>query len=553
VEPVEGFMVSDRIELLSDRTSLEDYLRPREIAELVLDAERRARESAAELLDRFLPSSSVPEAAPVRELRRSLVRAEAARGAALALWSREAPELMAWYCELPGNVGLRFLPYAAPRMEGVSDRELALYGRIAEEAYRYADEVVADALAAADEATVVLVVSNCGMKSGRQRPRAREVSPEERRATRWRRRYGVLYAWGRGVRAGTVRGADSKDIAPTVLGLLGLPAADDLPGRFLGEAFDASPPEETVASYEGDRLARIRRILCGEAGGEPLGTEGPVLRDHPGATLTLIDPLSRGTHDVRANKNRAALRSFHLARMFRPEDSRIPFSIASLLEVRKRYASATMYYRVAIRRDPDFAAARMRLASVLWKLERRGEALAQAAGAVKAQPALAEARFQLGVLLLESGRVKDGERQLRAAVKLEPDFLGARHRLGIHLLSRGSPEEAAEHFQAAVDLDPEYLRAWNNLGVALLRHAARLEDPRAREAALDRALETLDQAVERFPDYPKPYFNRARLRALRGQEDLAAADARRALDLDVEYEEARRLLEQLGALPSPPR
>ena len=48
----------------------------------------------------------------------------------------------------------------------------------------------------------------------------------------------MLFLWGPQIRRGyDVHGAGPLDIAPTLAWALGLPVADDLPGRVLSEAF----------------------------------------------------------------------------------------------------------------------------------------------------------------------------------------------------------------------------------------------------------------------------------------------------------------------------
>jgi tetratricopeptide (TPR) repeat protein len=411
---------------------------------------------------------------------------------------------------------------------------------------------VADALEAADDETVVLVVSNCGTRSGRQRLR-RPAAPAERAAVEWRRRFGAFFAWGKGVRPGRVVGAKSEDIVPTVLGLAGLPLAEDMPGRFLSEVFETRAPEATVSSYEKGRPAAIRKALHGDAEGI-YAVEDPLSRIFPGSVLVLQSHLNRGLYYLRVQNHNEARWHLLLARQQDPESVRALYSSAFLSEGRDRLLLAETGYREAIRIDTGFTAAHLRLALVLRKTGRRDEALARARHVAAIEPALSEARMLLGVFLLDAGRSREAEAELSKAVELEPDFLEARNRLGIHLLDQGRFAEAATHFQAAVDLDPRYLKAWNNLGVSLLRHAAQIrDDPRSREEILDRALRTFDLTIERFPGYPKPFYNRARLRLIRGQRDLAARDAAMALELDPDYPDARRLQQFLEGGRAPPR
>jgi arylsulfatase A-like enzyme len=67
---------------------------------------------------------------------------------------------------------------------------------------------------------------------------------------------GIFALSGRGVRRGVeLDTVDVRDFAPTVAHLLGLPVADDLPGRVLTEAFEGRwlrwNPIETVETWVG--------------------------------------------------------------------------------------------------------------------------------------------------------------------------------------------------------------------------------------------------------------------------------------------------------------
>jgi arylsulfatase A-like enzyme len=57
------------------------------------------------------------------------------------------------------------------------------------------------------------------------------------------RLYGMLIAWGPGVRRGhTIEGAEIIDLAPTILHVLDVPVPEDMDGRVLMELFEAGPP-----------------------------------------------------------------------------------------------------------------------------------------------------------------------------------------------------------------------------------------------------------------------------------------------------------------------
>ena len=84
-------------------------------------------------------------------------------------------------------------------------------------------------------------------------------------------------------------------------------------------------------------------------------------------------------------------------------------------------------------------------------------------------------------------------------------------------------------------LDPQFARAWYNLGLA---YSAQ-EKLESALAALLRA-ESLDTSTAQIP------YARATILARLERNGEARAAARRALELNPEFEEARQLLQNLG-------
>ena len=93
--------------------------------------------------------------------------------------------------------------------------------------------------------TAVVVVSDHGFRHGDDRPRS-EAGFDERTAVRWHRKSGTVIASGLGFESEAPLAGSVLDVTPTLLAALGLPVADDMPGRALqGESL------VRVASYGG--------------------------------------------------------------------------------------------------------------------------------------------------------------------------------------------------------------------------------------------------------------------------------------------------------------
>jgi len=116
------------------------------------------------------------------------------------------------------------------------------------DAYARFDRIAGALIAAAGPEAIVIVVSDHGHGPwftwlGRGTPGGHTNSPD-----------GIFLAAGPGIRRGAVASPHCLDVAPTVLHLLGLPAAEDFEGRVLNEIFEDGSAYKTplleIASYE---------------------------------------------------------------------------------------------------------------------------------------------------------------------------------------------------------------------------------------------------------------------------------------------------------------
>jgi predicted AlkP superfamily phosphohydrolase/phosphomutase len=137
-------------------------------------------------------------------------------------------------------------PEAIPQVE--VDPELSRYlGGTMRAYYKYVDDLLGPILAQADARTTILVVSDHGFKGGLERGIAMHNLD------------GVFMMSGLHAGKGEIQGASVYDIMPTMLVLMGLPPAEDMPGKVLWAALDGSISQERftkrLPTYEtGDRV-----------------------------------------------------------------------------------------------------------------------------------------------------------------------------------------------------------------------------------------------------------------------------------------------------------
>lgn len=144
--------------------------------------------------------------------------------------------------------GRRPPPYA----DGITPEALTAAARYVPDYYRYLDDVVGRVWKLIDADTTLVVLSDHGFRISTAQPLVNGSHND----------IAVFYATGRAVKPGRVT-MHVHDVGPTLYALLGLPAAADMPGRVLTEAFDVTPLPP-VPSY---KLARVA-IGAGEAGAD---------------------------------------------------------------------------------------------------------------------------------------------------------------------------------------------------------------------------------------------------------------------------------------------
>ncbi len=535
-EPIRGIMVSDRVSYSTfsflDRahpsqgeTFPEGYLQE------IRGALRREEDiSPAELAGMLSVSREELTRALTRRARQgeegedpeslaTLVRVVAStqnyRHVSLDLLHRKQPDLFAVYFQGIDEVNHRYAHLAPPRRPEITPERFKKYSGVVAGFYRFQDRVLAEILAALSPDTVVIVLSDHGFFSGDQRPK--DIPPFiSEQPGLWHAPYGILVFGGQGVRPGAMPTATLYDIAPTVLDLLGLPAAEDLPGRSLTTTFDQEPRKgeraPPIVSYEAYGAARES-----EPGSETsAGGSGAAVGETMIETLRSLGYVGPAPTPSAAGAGTPAAATTALYHS----------NLAGILAAKGDLPAAEEEYRKALESNPDTGSALMGLSRIQERKGRPDEALAllrrmvgrglhydkstlvrmarlfQAAGREedglayfqKLRPAMPDEPLldtSMGVLYSALDRPQEAEKAFRSALSRDPVSLPAMEELFVFLDRNGRLESLIPDLQVALKREDDSLMHHNWLGLAYRRQGnltgAEKELRRAMELGPDQA------------------------------------------------------------------
>ncbi|HEX5132455.1 MAG TPA: alkaline phosphatase family protein [Candidatus Krumholzibacteria bacterium] len=441
-EPVDGLMVTDKFGYLAyapDDTarapagSVYPSARRDDLSRLVVHGDAVP---AAEIL-RFvaIPPAEIAEHRgdfdpkdPINNLIHLYASTLSFRNIALHEIESGTPDVLAVYFEWVDAMSHLFMLHTPPRMPDVPSAEYDRFHGAVEQAYVLQDEILGQILDAVDDRTIVAVVSDHGFKSGAERLHNR---PEiwAGNAAKWHRLNGIVGFYGPGVRAGTtLADASILDIAPTVLALLGLPRAADMPGKPLAAAFDDS----LTATFDATTVATLDRPR--QSGGDEQGGASE-------ETMKKLEALGYLTPDNADAKN----------------------NLGQRYQQRGEFEKAIEAYQAAIAMRPNFYAAFNNLAVCYGHLEMYAEAEDALRKCIALKPDDFYAMNNLAVMYMRTGRVDEGTKFAEQAVKTEPGYANGRVTLGSIYAMQRRYADAEAQFQEALRLDPSSDAARVNL------------------------------------------------------------------------------------------
>ncbi len=447
---------------------------------------------------------------PVASLRKILASTHTYHLIALDLLSRGQPRWFAVYYQGLDEVNHRFghLTGEAHPLADAEDRRR--YGGVVDSFYEFQDRLLGEVLERLSARSTVMVLSDHGFANGKERPQDLLPYVEAGRPGRWHTLEGVWLLWGPPVRPGPLAGPPVRldQITPTLLRLLSLPLADDMPGSPLESALTSrfldEHPATHVASYEGGDQARTRGLtpLTGQADASDemmarlraLGYLAPESRRGT--------PAAGGTSTVSSN--------YHA-------------NLGSIFAGRGELDRAREEFRLALQLTPGHLGA---LGGVI-QIDMNEGALDAALSATldllsREIPVMDPVFYFIAAYLhAETGQTKVGLALFRDLTAGRPDVDQLFTGLGLLLQADGDVQGALLAYRQALDLRPAALYA--------LQELYTLETGRGRVADL---MQRCSLAIEEAPYAVMPYNWKALLLRRTGQTVEAEAAFRKALALD---------------------
>ena len=549
-EPVRGAMVSNLFVIPPTNAIPDDWpipdgsVQPPALAKDLADLRVHPREIEGITIQQLIPrANELDQTDPLVRHRLGFLAQRLAEVISVHALATELLENQAWdfaavYYECIDQVGHEFMQFHPPKLPQIGDEDFEFYKDVMIGIYRFHDLMLQTLIELAGQDAHVMIVSDHGFQSGKQRPHE-AVEPAQ-----WHRPQGIFVLNGPGIRADErVEGATLLDVAPTALTLLGLPVGDDMEGKPLLNIFKQPLEIKRIPSWE-NVDGEDGRLRAGDENENPAAAQAALNQ------LVELGYIAAPTQDV--------VRQIELV------EAEGDFNIAVSLCEAGRVREGKEVLAKLIARQPDepqtrfwLAFAQACLASqtaedakpALEALERvqpdapqtivlRGM-LAWAAGDMEAcAKAFHEAeriapndpmtQTYLGRLYLRRRQWKEAERAFRRALDIDPDLAEAHYGLSVALPRQNFVERGIDHALLAVGLRHEFPEAHFQLGALL-----------SRLGWYERAVQAFEISLRMRPGFVLAHRYLSRIYGRVGRSDLA----------DRHRDEAARLLKMRAPQP----
>ncbi len=470
---VNGFVVSDHTcyhflfpQGATGATDTGGLTHPPELLARIQPWIRRPADVKAAEAARFIDVGAEALARPfefsddVSHFKWALATADSYRRIGLELWKSERPDLLMTYVEGTDSVAHLFGHlFRAPALQGELANQQRQFGRAVEEMYAWADRLLGEYLAAIDSRTTLVVLSDHGFELGATQDDPSKTRDMRRVSEQLHRLEGILYLYGNRVKRGRLDQPRIVDVTPTLLALLGLPKAGDMPGRVLTEGLDLQVPGPAVASYESGAGAGAGPSKDAAVNPEilerlkSLGYIGDTAPS-PGAPAPSLPRSPQGERNLaalafEAGRFKEAADVYERLLKDDPKDAMLHTSLAGCFGALGRYDDAARHLDIAIKLEPLNVEAYHNRAVVYERQGKRDAAVEQYRVAIRYNPQYEPSRQAL-VRLTGSADVRapQSEAERKASVLAEAAGQAAR---------RGAYDEATKLLADAEKAAPRYV------------------------------------------------------------------------------------------------
>lgn len=256
-------------------------------------------------------------------------------------------------------------------------------------------------------------------------------------------------------------------------------------------------------------------------------TEEPELADvehDPGWYYRLAEELKAQGNVV------GALRAYQALLQVKPEETRARYFMANILARQREWERAINEYKLVLRDDPQFIAARYKLGLAYRALQRLKESYHTLVQCARLQSTDGVIFLSLGIVLTDLGQLTLSIKAFERAAKLLPNEPQVHYRLGRSLISAGYEARALVAWQRAVELDEQWQAARYDLGLLYLKRGRYYEAAEAFEAIyhnhpddvetayflalayketgrLDDTIHLLEKVLVSYPDHYMAHFH----------------------------------------------
>ncbi|WP_425395243.1 tetratricopeptide repeat protein [Aeoliella sp.] len=478
-EPINGVMVSNQFEQYKVEEGVASPLpagcvHPVEMADELASLRVLPSEIDHTAVLPFIPQAAElieKEGQRVGKLCHMLAQTATIHAVATHLMTKSEWDFTAVFYEGIDRFGHEFMEFHPPKMDEVSQEDFDVYQHCMVGIYRFHDMLLDTLLTLAGDDTAVILMSDHGYYNDHLRPDPREgkSGPVE-----WHRPFGILAGCGPGFHAGNrLYGATIQDIAPTVLHLLGLPAAYDMPGRVLSEVLEETETIQRIESWE---------EIDGECGMHP-----PDARVDPAESQAVLRQLiALGYINPPGDDADKAIRQTMASNQI---------SLAESLVDSFKYAEAIEVIEQLEEEQKNSSAMQLMLTSCYIGTQNKEQAREILQSLSEKLPEHPRVNMILGVLELAEGNPENALSYFQRAMEVEPRLPHVHNKLGEVYISMKRYDEAIAAFEKALEIDSESPVAFAGLARAQLEAG----NP---EQALEQAL----IAAELVHFFPRVHF-----------------------------------------------